>query len=444
MSGSQNAAGEKRLVELATGFALGELEKHELEELHELIRDGGSHDNRAAAVVWEALGISVDLRAMLDRQFADAVRHRLDSAPAADDDGAPPGDQQRSRSFLRSFAARVGIARPVLAPLNSPADKTANPRSPLRALLWVLPAFLLAAAPFLLWYTLRSSVSATAIAGSVTIEGRAVVPGQSLPRSPVIVAEGASLAITWPDGHRALVLGPANLVPRESALSLSSGTAWLSTRGRFTLGLPDGQAQTSAPADFAAVIIENRSMVGVSAGTAKLTVRYQQHAVHPGTAAVLDGPTFPWQPRLPWKDDRSTGTPPVIVRKIETDQDSPVWRIRGHLNWSSREDRVEILLPGSRDEKPRRIRLTPGIVEVTSATATRRYTVLGAPLLKRELLLEAPHAGRALLKLEGLSSPVPLPSRRFPVSIHLIGGASFKSFSAGTGPRQRPAESAGP
>ena len=72
-----------RIAELATGFALGELDEAELRELYGALRDART-GAASARVAWQALDVVGDLRSGLNERFQDALRHRLASAP---DDG---------------------------------------------------------------------------------------------------------------------------------------------------------------------------------------------------------------------------------------------------------------------------------------------------------------------------------------------------------------------
>lgn len=435
---------EKRLVELATGFALGELETHELQELYERIRSGDTDGNRAARIVWETLGTAVDLRAVLDQQFEHTVRHRLeDTAETGEDDAgiAPAG---RSRGFLRKLASRIGIVKPTLQPVPPvPPVPTAAARSRgrRRTVGLALLGACLAIALLVVWLVRDTSVKVTAVTGSVTLEGRAVTPGTSLPRSPVIAAEGSRLWLRWPDGHTAVIAGPANLVPHRSGLSLSSGTAWFETRGPFTLGLPDGGAQTAAPGEFAAVIRENQSLVGVSSGSLKVNVRYQQQILEPGTAAVLGGPSFPWKKRLDWRD-RDSGKDPKRTTRTFADPGSPAaWGMTATLRWSSVEDELRITFPGTQKSEEGFVAIRPGSVRISApGKLERMWPLSAAPLLPRRVELEVPHAGRPVIRIEGLEEPLTLPSRKFPGALEFSKSLKLDEFTARTGPQPRPHE----
>jgi hypothetical protein len=430
---------EKRLVELATGFALGELEQQELQELHERIRAEDHEGDQATLIVWQTLGISVDLRAVLDTQFASTVLSKLESAGDQPGPDSLTAGSDRSRSFLRTLAARMGIARPALDPVESPTP-TARPRRSPRMLLWAIPALLAALLLGFYLFGRGRTVTVRTLTGSVTIEGRAVVPGQSLPRSPVIVASGGTLELQWKSGHSALVSGPANLMPSAAGLSLSSGSAWIRTRGEFTLGLPDGGAQTSAPSSFAAVIRENRSMIGVSSGTAIVTVRYQQHVLQPGSAMVLDGPGFVWHPRLTWKDTPSSPPAKLTVRSFDDASAAPAWHLRFRVRWSSASDSLRFIFPATRQAGPPQLLLSPGSVRVKlPGKPPRTYQLPGAPLLARTVRLNSPHAGKAVLIIEGLDEPIAIPDRRFPASLEISGKPKLVDFAARIGPQQRPA-----
>lgn len=434
---------EKRLVELATGFALGELDSGELQELYDRLRGAGDEATRAAKVVWETLGTSVDLRAVLGHHFQDTVQHRIadggaGSAPDSGEAGAPSGE--RSRGFLSSLAARIGIARPSLDPVQRPEVRAGRAgRWPWRTVLkLLLPAAIIVLCA-IVFCRRRGAVRVAAVSGVVTVEGSAVTAGMSLPRSPTIVSEGASLLLGWSGGHEALIRGPANIVPHESGLSLSSGTAWITATGPFTLGLPDGQAHCAVPADFAAQIRESRSLLGVSSGSLKTAVRFQQQPLDAGQALVLGTRPFPWRKSLPWRDSTEKAPAAAVSRRFEPDQPSPCWRIAFTATWSTLADEVVLKFPADAGKKEHRLAIRPGSIVLEAGDGPRRsWQLSGAPLLSRAVEILSPHAGKPVLRLEGLDDPIELPSPRLPRSIAFRKTTRLQDFSARSGPPPRP------
>jgi hypothetical protein len=66
------------------------------------------------------------------------------------------------------------------------------------------------------------------------------------------------------------------------------------------------------------------------------------------------------------------------------------------------------------------------------------WPLSAAPLLPRRLEIYVPHAGKPLLRVEGLDRPVTLPSRKLPASLEFTRELKLEEFSARTGPRPAP------
>ena len=107
---------DQRTMELATGFALGELDDAELEEFYELLREPGDLGVAAGQLAWETLGTMVDLRAQMGSSFQDTIYLKL--AEGSKDDAR----------FATKVRSKIGKSRPRLQPVAAP-DPTNRQRN---------------------------------------------------------------------------------------------------------------------------------------------------------------------------------------------------------------------------------------------------------------------------------------------------------------------------
>jgi hypothetical protein len=98
----------QRIMELATGFALGELSDDELKEFYEALREPGDPGLDAGRVAWETLGTMVDLRAQTGSAFQDTLYLRLAEGGKTD------------ANFAGKVRGRLGHSRPRLQPVTTP------------------------------------------------------------------------------------------------------------------------------------------------------------------------------------------------------------------------------------------------------------------------------------------------------------------------------------
>ena len=78
---------EQYLLDLATGFALGELNDAELKDLYEHLRNDDAEE--AAKLTWKVLAHTLDMRMKLSPQFLDTIRHRIEHGDGVKDDAFP-------------------------------------------------------------------------------------------------------------------------------------------------------------------------------------------------------------------------------------------------------------------------------------------------------------------------------------------------------------------
>lgn len=97
----------ERIADLAQGFAHGSLTDPELQELYGMLRFRTEEAGRVAREVWDALSLTLDIRASVGHTFQDTISHRV------------RGDEP-SHAFSDSVLDRLGAKRPQLEPLAIP------------------------------------------------------------------------------------------------------------------------------------------------------------------------------------------------------------------------------------------------------------------------------------------------------------------------------------
>ncbi len=431
---------EQRITELAAGFALGELDPAELQELYHLLRRDDATGHLAARVTWQTLTTAIDLRATMSTRFQDTIRHRV--ATGRDDAGP--------ESFLGRMAARLGWDRPQLEAVPVPED---TPPAPRRTA-WIAISLCVLVGSVLLWVAFgRSQAFAriTAVEGVATVEGTGVRPGLALDRRPVIVDAGSRVRLAWPAGHEATIHGPANLVPHANGLSLSSGTGWLRLTDAFALGLPDGRLQTAGAARLAVQITRGHSLIGVSSGELRLGPSGTPHAkrILAGQATTGDGTVFPWVTRARWTSEaRDEETD--CIRKLACPDGLAAWKLEAGIRFATLEDALIIRGPvptvGGTDEEPApppsappTITIRPGRLTLRApGGAPLRISLSGPPLLARRLVLAAPLGQAAHLRIQGVPQEIPLPFRQPPRELRCVREARLDPLRFHSGPPPQP------
>ncbi|MHC5056888.1 MAG: hypothetical protein ACYTKD_19570 [Planctomycetota bacterium] len=423
---AQSAESEERIAYLATGFALGALETAELRELYDALREKGDAGRSAASTAWKVLGLTVDLRATLGTQLQDTVAHRVEAmATGADEQG----------EFVDRFRSQMGIARPRLAEVEIPGAVRRGGRI---ALIAALALGAVVAVALLLARRGPERIARVGLVrGTATVEGSALAPGVVLDRRPVIVGSGGLVELEWPDGHEVTVEGPANLVPQGEGLSLSSGTAWVAAGGAFTVGLPDGRARLEAGSVLAVEVAANRSVLGVSEGSASLTGEgVARAALEKGRAAVLpDGATgtalrlFRWQREAVCRAEGAT-------LLLEREGDPGAWRFEAVVIWGGSDGSLSVR---GGEAKGGEVRLAPGAVVVAPPGGSEiRHELRGAPLLPRRVEITTSPGRAPAVRVEGLAAPLPAPFTDPPAEVRLSGSARLASASFHTGPPPAP------
>ncbi|HEX3133924.1 MAG TPA: hypothetical protein VHX44_10140 [Planctomycetota bacterium] len=412
---------DARVADLATGFAIGDLDEAELRELYDLLRDEQNNGNRAAQVAWETLGVVTDIRTQVSSTFQDTVAHRLQQA-------------SMSGRFTNALLKRLGMRSGGLQPVETP-----QPKAPLRIALWLVVAVvagaLLAGGIGWVWSVTRSvRATVTSLHGSATIAGQSLTPGAEVDHRSLVVKPGGQLTLLWSDGSSAAIAGgddgsEAVATVRGDGLVLLRGQAWVTGRSGFVIQLPDRRCRVDQDdTSVAAQVVAQRGFVGVRRGVV--------HDDRLGSTLgenMGSGPNggYRWQ----WEWDLMSGslgrgtTPP------------PDWRLGADLVWRDLTDTVRMVFTGTDPAgHGLELRMIPGLLVVMNkGQEIQRLTLPGSPLLNMHLSLRQSEAKTLTVAVEELSLTVPLAAPIGGYRLHIDGRPMIKMDTFHPLPTPRPA-----
>ena len=411
---------DARVADLATGFAIGDLEEAELHEFYNLLREEHGNGERAAQVAWQTLGMVTDIRTQVSSSFQDTVSHRLQQA-------------SMSGRFTNALLKRLGMRSGGLQPVETP-----QPKAPLRFALWLVVAVIAGAllAGGIGWaWSLAGSASATvtALHGSATIAGQSLTPGAVVDHRSLVVKPGSQLTLLWSDGSTAAIAGgeegsEAVATVRGDGLVLLRGQAWITGRRGFTVVLPDRRCRVEQDDTSVAAQVEaTRGYIGVRRGAL--------HDDRLGSTLLENmgsGPAggYRWQ----WEWDLMSGT---LARGATP---PPDWRLDADLVWRDLTDTVRMVFTTADPAGPGlELRMVPGLVVVTSnGQEIQRLALPGSPLLSMHLSLRQSEARTLTVAVEDLSLTVPLTTPIGGYRLHLDGGPRIKVGTFHPLPTPRP------
>jgi len=241
---------EARIAELATGFALNELDDGQLHELHGYLADP-LRGRDAARTAWSTLHTVTDLRAEQSHALQDTVRSRIES--------------QRATGVTGRLMLRLGLRRGGLTPVMEPTEAYA-PHATRRWLFIAGLSLITVAATWFLLTRAQPFAHLEDVVGRAAIAGHAVGPGDALDGQPLGVAEGARATVRWPDGTRLILTGPGTVIPQSAGAAVLGGQAQVTTAGTWAIGLPDSRARANAGARLVIEVEAGRSCVSIFAG----------------------------------------------------------------------------------------------------------------------------------------------------------------------------------
>ncbi|MFW5699083.1 MAG: hypothetical protein ACOCYN_04435 [Planctomycetota bacterium] len=410
------------LQQLATGFALGELDDADLQRLYDLLRARQDSGREAALVVWQTLATTLDLRTAFGAPFPEAVELALREREPAPTHGA---DTPPQRGFLERFLGVFGVERPRLDQVDAPPP---HPRRAWRSLhLLVVMAVLLGAA-VMLWRSLTAAepavVVATAQGRCEAEDGAALQAGQSVDQRQIALGDGARLALRWRTGNQAIIDGPATAAPLSAGLSLPRGNARLALNTAFTLGLPDARLACAPGSRLAVTVADGRSVAGLAAGSAQLIAGGQTHELAPGQAS--DGATvFPWI-RAGGADELQDGALPPAWRA------ATVWELRFTAAAAGPGDAVLL-----QTDEGVWLRITAGLVELRAtpdAPPPVGLPLPGPPRLAHTYRLVRRGPGAPQLELDGRRLEPRLLGEHPPLRVVVQGAATLTGLAFISGP----------
>ena len=414
---------DTRIADLATGFAIGDLNETELREFYDLLRDEQGNGPRAAQVAWQTLGMVTDIRSQVSTTFQDTVVHRLQQA-------------SMSGRFTNALFKRLGMRSGTLQPVETPQQ----PKTPLRIALWLVVALvtgaLLAGGIGLVWNASRNAhATVTALHGSATIAGQSLTPGAVVDDRSLAVKPGGQLTLVWSDGSSVVIAGgddgsEAVATVLTDGLRLLRGQAWITGRRGFSVVLADHRWRVDQDdSSVAAQMVAQRGFVGVRRGA--LSDDRLGNTLSENMGSGPSG-TFRWQ----WEWDLLSGrlaggrTPP------------PDWRLSSDVIWHDLTDNVRMVFthaeqPGN--ERGLELRVVPGLVAVLDkGQEVQRLTLPGSPLLSMRLTLRQSDSKTLTVAVEDLSLTVPLATPIGGYRLHVDGGAMIKVETFHPLPAPRP------
>ncbi|MDA3961677.1 MAG: hypothetical protein PF961_12870 [Planctomycetota bacterium] len=408
---------ERTITELATGFAIGELDDTELKRFYDLLREPGARGADAARVAWQVLGTTIDLRASLGTRFQDTIKHRVEH-----------GAGEANQGFVGGIMARLGFERRKLRAVTIPVPE------PRWRLPWLIALSALVAVLVMALWPAGSDggphlARITAVHGAVTREGSFVTEGQRVDGRPLVLAEGSSVDLMWHSeagSADVLILGPAKLVPRPQGLSLLSGRAAVSSLVPFALGLPDRLATIAAHSQVVVEVHDAGSMLAVAQGLALLGQDKQPNTseLHAGEAIAGTSTPFRWVQEAELSGDGAE-------RFLETDTNATSWTLAFGVSFTGSKDAVELSTDG---DGATRIRLEPGKLTIIGWEQTSVLEIPGPPLREWRLVLRARPGQSATASISGADLSAPLPDNRLPTVFRFSGGAGIATLQHHTGP----------
>ncbi len=408
-----DAFDNKRIEELATGFALGELQEHELKELYDCLRADNSDD--AAAITWQTLATTLDMKMKLSPHFADTIRHRIENDDGKSDD-----------AFAGGILQRLGKRRKQLDPVATAQDA---PRS-LSALLILLPLCLII---LLGWFLVPSNSSFPMVrhvsGGKVFQEGDSLSIDQRVDQRQIAIAKNALLTLEWPGGDQASIQGPATILVQNRGMSVVNGTVWLMVNPDFTIGLPDQHVRSKEKSRIGLNVEDSISVLGVDTGVLSYgrPDSGQEHELSDGKAIWNGEREFNWR----YFEGGGITTNPV---QLQLDPIAAYWTCSLTVSFS--DDQAMLVCRGL-DEKAEEmlLHIQPNAVSAhKDGLELWRYALSGAPRSPRRVTIEGRQGAATSLSISGLDKKIQWHLHAPLDALEMKGPVALKDLRYRTGP----------
>lgn len=415
---NDSAVDEKRVEELATGFALGELDEQEFKELYELLRN--EHAEKVAAITWQTLATTLDMKIKLSPHFADTIKHRIERG---DDGGADD-------AFAGGILQRLGVRRKQLDPV-----ATAQPVSKkLSGLLLLVPLVLIALTVWLLLPDNRDLPIVRHVSGGkVFQEGDSLNVDQRVDQRQIAVGSNGLLTLEWPDGDEASVEGPATILVQPHGMSIVNGVAWLRVHPEFTIGLPDQRLRSNSESTVAIEVDNSISIVGVESGQlsyGRVDARQMQQ-LDPGQAMWNGERVFQW---------RYFNKEGITVSPVELNLDpvAATWDCVFKVSFA--DDDARLLCRGL-DERAEEMLLTitpQAVIAHKNNVEIWRYALSGPPRSPRRVKLTGRQGSATMLNIFGLDKNIQWQIHAPLTALETQGAVALRDLRYRTGPRPIP------
>jgi hypothetical protein len=415
---------ETRVAELATGFALGELDERELHEFYELLRDHDGQGPQVARIAWRTLSMVTDLRAEVSQGFQDSLRLRL--------------GQERSGRFRNRLWSRLGFNVPGLEPVEAPAPSRGLAIAAWAVVVGLAVTLLVGGAVLALARERPARATVVRLLGGAECAGRALVPDSVVDGRPLIIKPGGQLTLRWDDGSNAIISGgengddgaPAEAVVRAQGLVLNHGRAWVTAHRGFALILPGRSC--SALVDETTVALEavgGQGFIGVRHG--QLRADGVDQALG-DNAGVGPAGSFSWL----WEWDAATGA-------LSAGRAAPAdWRLGAEVYWSDPTDSARLVLAAG-DAETVSLLCSPGLLVVqVGGHEVQRISVPGSPLLGYRLELRQRQRRSLAITIADQTASVSLPQPADRYRLSATPGANFKITAFYPLPDPRPPQGA--
>ena len=411
---SADTPDDKRIEELASGFALGELQEDELKEFYDYLR--AEQGDEVAAVTWRTLSSTLDMKMKMSPHFADTIRHRIEH-----------GDESADDAFSGGILKRLGKQRKQLDPVQLAEQKKRR-----QSLLIIAAPIIIIILAVVFWLQSGDAYLPTVShvsGGKVFQEGDPLEVKQRVDQRQIALAKGALLTLKWPNGDQASVQGPATILAQRNGLSVVNGIVWLQADVGFTIGLPDQQVKTKEQSRLSLSVEESVSVLGVESGLVSYgsTESEHIHELAQGRALWNGEREFAWH----YSSNAGIDMNPV---QLEMDPTASYWSCNFTVSFSSDE---AMLLARGLDEKAEEMLLK---IQAKSVSAHKndvelwRYALSGAPRSPRRVLIEGRQGAATLLTVSGLDKKIQWHLHAPLDAIEMEGPVALKDLRFRTGP----------